>query len=343
MRFQNSQSNRSLSHARLPQPNEDFSNEGEMERHSDQHSFVVCADTQLGMLSGNKEWDTELFFARQAVELINGLDPRPAFCCVCGDIVDMEYTFFEGKGFTRKECDEIQSKQNEDFKEVWSGLHPDIALVCLCGNHDVGNRPTKASIEKFQNAFGDDYVAFWVNGTYNIVLNSCLFSNPEGAMELYKDQLLWLEARLMHAEDMQAASVFVFTHHPWFLYSEDETDNLTGVTPFPVEWGPSDQVFPDYYFHIPILYRKPVMEIFRKYRVSAAFSGHFHQNLVSRSSWGMDMIITGPLSMVFESTGKPTSLSEPNVRGVRVVRCSVPPSGRASFTHKFKPLSQSSI
>lgn len=340
MGFTDSQKNRGLVHGKLPQPkNEDCSNEGEMKRHSIQHSFVVCADTQLGMLRGNLSWETELGYARQAVGLINSLDPLPSFCCVCGDLVDMEYTFFEGKGFTRSECDDIQDRQNDDFKKVWSKLHPDIALVCLCGNHDVGNRPTKNSIEKFQNAFGDDYLAFWANGTYNIVVNSCLFSNPTGAMDLYDEQVRWLEKRLKYADSMQAAHIFVFGHHPWFLYAEDETkEDLNGVTPFPVEWGPSDLVFPDHYFHIPIHYRAQVMELFRKYHVSAAFSGHFHQNLVSKSSWGMDMIITGPLSMVFESTGKPSDSNEPNGRGVRVVRCTIPSSGRGSFNHQFEPL-----
>jgi hypothetical protein len=47
----------------------------------------------------------------------------------------MEFTFFEGKGFTKEECDQIQDQQNSDFKSVWSDLHEDIAMVCLCGNH----------------------------------------------------------------------------------------------------------------------------------------------------------------------------------------------------------------
>lgn len=33
-------------------------------------------------------------------------------------------------------------------------------------------------------------------------------------------------------------------------------------------------------------------------------SGHFHQNLVAQTSWGMPMIVTGPLSFVLSSTSK---------------------------------------
>ena len=50
-------------------------------------------------------------------------------------VLDMEFTFFEGKGFSKEECDQIQDQQNSDFKTVWSGLHEDIAMICLCGNH----------------------------------------------------------------------------------------------------------------------------------------------------------------------------------------------------------------
>jgi hypothetical protein len=63
---------------------------------------------------------------------------------------------------------------------------------------------------------------------------------------------------------------------------------------------------------MPEQYRQKAMELFKQYRVNACFSGHFHQNLVAKSSSGMDMIVTGPLSMVFKSSGKsdqPTILS----------------------------------
>jgi hypothetical protein len=51
----------------------------------------------------------------------------------------MEFTFFEGKGYTKEACDQIQDQQNSDFKSVWSDLHEDIAMVCLCGNHGEQN------------------------------------------------------------------------------------------------------------------------------------------------------------------------------------------------------------
>lgn len=197
---------------------------GEMEPQSSSHSFVICSDTQLGIASQNLEWETELAYSRQAVQLINELNPRPRFVSMCGDLIDMEYTFEERRGYsanfkTKEECDRVQDQQNSDFQHVWSDLHPDIAIVCVCGNHDVGNRPTSASIKRFVDAFGDEYLAFWVNGTYNVVLNNVLFvdHSGEGAQELFDTQLLWLEERLKYAHEHDAKMIFVHAHHPWFL------------------------------------------------------------------------------------------------------------------------------
>ena len=302
----------------------------EMEPHSSSHRFIVCADTQFGITKNNRNWDAEVEYSRQAVDLINSMNPLPSFVCVCGDLVDMEFSFEKKKGSkskfpstlfngstgiaSREVCDAIQDEQNEDFQKIWAKLHPDIALVCLCGNHDVGNRPTPRSIARFRAAYGDEYLAFWVNGTYNIVLNNVLFIDPSGAKRIYNAQLRWLEDRLKYAQDHQAKQVFVFAHHPWFLYDEEEDpESLTGASPYPKEWkstpkknAPNDDIpsFPDSYFSMPKRYRFHALDLFRKYSVTACFSGHFHQNLLSKTTWGMDMIITAPLSVVFESSGK---------------------------------------
>eukprot|EP00978_Attheya_sp_CCMP212_P024372 scaffold76440_cov52-Attheya_sp.AAC.1 len=39
------------------------------------------------------------------------------------------------------------------------------------------------------------------------------------------------------------------------------------------------------------------MLLFEEYGVTACVSGHFHQNVVAKASWGMGMIVMGPLSM----------------------------------------------
>jgi 3',5'-cyclic AMP phosphodiesterase CpdA len=205
---------------------------------------------------------------------------------------------------------------------------------------DIGNRPTKSSIERFVNAFGDDYLAFWANGTYNIVLNTTLCANPSGAEDLHQNQLAWLEERLKYARKKEAQLIFVFGHHPWFLYQEDEEpDDMKGISPYLAEWvgtglgGGKTEGSPDWKFNVPKKYREKVMGLFKEYRVSAAFSGHFHQNLVSKSSFGMDMIITSSLSLVLDSTGKPKDFNEPKTRGIRIVEVK-----DESFSHRFVSL-----
>ncbi len=58
----------------------------EIERHSSTHRFVVCADTQFGITKNNESWQAEMEYSVGAVNLINAMEPRPAFVCVCGDL-----------------------------------------------------------------------------------------------------------------------------------------------------------------------------------------------------------------------------------------------------------------
>ena len=98
--------------------------------------------------------------------------------------------------------------------------------------------------------------------------------------------------------------------------------------------------FADYYFTVPIEYRKIALDLFKKYDVKACFSGHFHQNVITKTSWGMDMIVSGPLSMVLTSESKSErSLDESSEEeeahdvGIRIVDVS-----DDSFKHKFLSL-----
>ena len=59
-----------------------------------------------------------------------------------------------------------------------SAIDPDIPLLCVCGNHDVGNAPNKVTIDRYTSDFGDDYFGFWVGGIKGLVLNSNLMFNP---------------------------------------------------------------------------------------------------------------------------------------------------------------------
>lgn len=98
---------------------------------------------------------------RLAVEHINRL--RPAFVIVCGDLTNA----YPDKGpseaeaqvsavaprashvFAADKCHASRQQVREvaDFKAAMAQVDEAIPLVCVCGNHDVGNRPTEATIE----------------------------------------------------------------------------------------------------------------------------------------------------------------------------------------------------
>ena len=79
------------------------------------------------------------------------------------------------------------------------------------------------------------------------------------------------------------------------------------MIPFPSEWSsePATGGFPEKYFSMQRKYQDIALGLFKKYGVKVSFLGHFHQNIISKSSLGIDMIITALLSIVFESSGKP--------------------------------------
>ncbi len=255
-RFANAQVNRTLRHPTLCQPvGDEYDASTEMVQTRPRHRFIIGADTQFGiMMDGfameDPNWSKEIEISRLAVKKINAMGKkpgeehkRPLFVCMCGDLVDTEASFDSAMASWKKvmadwERHLIFEQQNRDFKEVWSNLDSDIPMICLCGNHDVGNQPTKQSIDEFKKNYGDDYLAFWANGTYNIVVNNNLFADPSAARDLFDEQLNWLEGRLIYAKEQKARQIFVYGHYPWFLKDENEEDSHIMTHSYPPNgWG----------------------------------------------------------------------------------------------------------
>ena len=308
--------NRTVEHRSLPQ------NEA-AKSSSTPFTFVIGADTQLGINSRNKEWQTEIEYSKQAVKHINALKPKPAFVTMCGDLVDMEAEMFIGVGDykTREQCNEVQNQQWDDYNKVWSKINSDIPVLCLCGNHDVGNKPTPESIDRFKSKFGDVYFAFWYKGCYFINLNTNIHNDQRFCPELFEEQNDWLEGRLKYARQQPSTRrVFLFGHHPWFLFHEnEELSELTGRNYFPSNDG---GFIPDAYFSISRTNRQRVMQMCKKYSVDACFAGHFHQNWIGETTWGMPMITTGAIcNWLLQSTAKDMTVAgnETAAGGIRVV------------------------
>lgn len=48
------------------------------------------------------------------------------------------------------ELPKLKQKQIDDFKRIYSQIDSSIPLICVCGNHDVGDTPTPKTIQKYE-------------------------------------------------------------------------------------------------------------------------------------------------------------------------------------------------
>ncbi|KAF4106658.1 hypothetical protein G5714_012648 [Onychostoma macrolepis] len=213
--------------------------------------FIQAADPQLGLMkawrigdcdSGGDEWTEEVQLTRQAVQAINKLQLRPRFLVLCGDLVHA----MPGCPF--------REEQVKDLKEALRGTDPDIPLVFVSGNHDLGNTPTPESVEQFCRDWGDDYFSFWVGGVLCLVLNSQFFFDSSGCPD--------------HPDPSR--HVLVFQHIPLFLRTPDEEDD---------------------YFNLQRGIRERLIQRFKQAGVKAVFSGHYHRNAGGCYD-GLDMVVS---------------------------------------------------
>uniref|UniRef100_A0A7S3E611 Calcineurin-like phosphoesterase domain-containing protein n=1 Tax=Rhodosorus marinus TaxID=101924 RepID=A0A7S3E611_9RHOD len=251
--------------------------------------FVVLADTQFGMITNNGSVDEEVERVQKAVDAINLL--KPMFVIVCGDLINAHPDIYEDLD------EQTELYQVSTFKRVMSEIHDDIPLVCVCGNHDVGNRPTPEYIDRYKARFGDDYFSFTVRGVKFIVLNNQLYSDPSGALDAFNEQHEWFEAELKRASVEDARHIVVFSHIPWFIYTADEPDEL------PNEAKGEQSGMPPSYFHIPRENRLMALLLMRHYGVRACFTGHWHRNW-ERTSLGINLVITCAAGMPLDSDDK---------------------------------------
>merc|ERR1712061_122791 len=121
-------------------------------------------------------------FSKLAVEFINKRKDRIKFVVVCGDHThNLEDMWSKGdlEGGQKKRIQELAA-----FKGIYSKLDETIPLVCVCGNHDVGNKPTGNTTQLYKDEFGDDYLSFWCGGVKFMVLNSQIVQGLSPSDEL---------------------------------------------------------------------------------------------------------------------------------------------------------------
>lgn len=242
--------------------------------------FIQAADSQLGMIDSyvhkriEPGWREEIELCENLVNVCNQMEPKPLFVIICGDLVDS----FPGS--------EIGQKQVVDFKRIFSKLDPKIPLVCVCGNHDIGNEPTLNTVAEYQKTFGDDYYYFTKNDVLFIIINSQFYQHREYVQESARNQDEWLESLLEKCKLFKYS--IVFEHIPWFLNDAEEDDD---------------------YFNIRKDVRLQWLRKFKNAGVTKIMCGHYHRNA---GGWfeGMELVVT---SAIGAQCGNDKS-------GVRIVR-----------------------
>ena len=259
-------------------------------------SFVQMADPQFGMYSSisklsaadkaerrqrgiNIEYtgpilegfakETSLF--TEAIETANKINPD--FVVICGDMVH-------------------NSDSDEQFQElirISRLLNEDIKLYWVAGNHDVGDKPTRAGLAQYKEQFGEYNYSFQEENCYFIVLNSSICYDPGSVPDEWDILISFLEKELQIAASAQQSHKIIFMHHPLFLNDPNEGDN---------------------YFVIPSARRAKIIDLITEYDVSAVFTGHLHRNNYKKIG-NTELVSTGPV-------GFPLGEDPSGIRHVRV-------------------------
>mmetsp|Transcript_10369 Transcript_10369/g.14383 ORF Transcript_10369/g.14383 Transcript_10369/m.14383 type:complete len:359 (+) Transcript_10369:266-1342(+) len=255
--------------------------------------FAQLADTQLGCLTFNKSLEKELAIVRKGVEKINSLKPK--FVIVCGDMINA----FPSEA-------KLQDEQIKAFYKAMNGIDKRIPLVCVCGNHDIGNQPDRSTIRRYTKYFGPDFFTFWVGGVKCIVINSSLYKDPSKAKDLAKEHDKWLMQELKKCEKEKPQHTLVFAHIPPFINAPDE---------------------PNGYFNWSSDTRKRVLGAMKKAKVRTMFCGHYHRN-AGGCDGPLEVVVTSALGCTLKALEDPLNLpvvlTDPplgeNVSGFRLVR-----------------------
>lgn len=173
------------------------------------------------------------------------MDPKPKFLIICGDMVNS----LPGE----KDHD----AQVAEHKKLFQRLDKNIPLVCVCGNHDVGDEPTPQTIASYRKDFGPDYFSFAVDGVLMIVANSQYMWKRGKVPKLAAEFDKWFESTLQQVKRYKHA--IVFQHIPFFLNDPNEPDE-----------------------YIDMETRMKYLKMLHKYGVHTVFSGHYHWNAGGR-------------------------------------------------------------
>lgn len=257
-------------------------NEGKWQGNFD---FICIGDPQIGFFDQKKEED----FSRRAVAFINLKKPR--FVVVCGDHTHhLEDIWSKGdlKLGRKMRIEELQA-----YKSIYSKLDDDIPLVCVCGNHDVGNKPTKKTIQLYTEEFGDDYLAFWCGGVKFLVVNSQIIQGLEESNELAIAHEKWFDNELeKNKNNNKPEHLVAMCHIPPFCFEMKEADTN---------------------FNWPIEKRQKWLDKLVNAGVKKFYCAHYHYNSGGEYN-GLQVVVASALGTHIKRNNPPQHIKDDRVQ-----------------------------
>ncbi len=234
-------------------------------------TFIQLTDTQMGFISNNQNCDEEIKLFTTAVDFIN--KTKPKFVVITGD-------------FVNNRTDTVQIKA---FKKIKDLINKNIPVYLVPGNHDLGQKPTKETIDFYFKYYNNDKFDFTYKNVQFIGINSNYINSD---LELGDKQFDWLKETL--GKNSVKMRKIVFAHHPFFIKDINEKKNYSNISE------------PE---------RTQYMKLFKENGVIAIFAGHLHNNA---EAWydGIDMVTTS-------AVGKQLGNAKPGFRIVKVYKDSV--------------------
>jgi len=272
--------------------------------------FVQMADTQFGMApGGTKGLEAEEAMCNVAVDHINRL--KPAFAIVCGDMTN---AYPENSSTPLY----LQHAEKDSFKRVFSRVDESIPLLCVCGNHDIGDRPNSKTLNIYKKRWGDDYYSFWFGAVKFLVINTQVYKALE--KEPYAEDLLmmrkahdeWLDKELKATEEENPAHLVILSHIPPYIEAPDEEDG---------------------YFNLESATRQELVTKCKAKGASKWLCGHYHRNSCACDADGkFEMVVTGAVGCNFKTrpgsdrqarvnlAGEGRKFLTPEMSGFRIVK-----------------------
>jgi len=244
------------------------------------YEFICMGDAQIGMGDQKKEEE----FSKLAVEFINKRKDSIKFVIVCGDHThNLEDMWSKGdlEGGRKKRIQELAA-----FKGIYSKLDETIPLVCVCGNHDVGNKPTEKTTQLYKEEFGDDYLSFWSGGVKFMVLNSQIVQGLSPSDELSIAHEKWADKEFERKHENEPVHSVVMCHIPPFCWDPEEKNTN---------------------FNWPKQKREMWLEKMVKANVKKVYCAHYHRRAGGRYK-ELEVVVSGALGTNILTKEVPTNL-----------------------------------